>query len=129
MIYIVDTYAWIEYFSGSKKGRTVKQLLENMNNSFITLECCLAELKGWSIRNNIDFSMLLNVIEINSKIIPVLRKDWIRASEIKSEMMRTIRDFGLIDALLIAKQEQLKAKIITEDKHFFGLKDIQFMDL
>ena len=28
-MYLIDTYAWIEYFIGSKKGEQVKQIIEN----------------------------------------------------------------------------------------------------
>lgn len=41
---IIDTYAWVEYLNGSVKGLKLKKLLDDENNSFITLESNLTEL-------------------------------------------------------------------------------------
>ena len=127
MIFIIDTYAWVEYFIGSKEGQRVKELFENRKNKFVTMECCLAELRGWCIRNNIKFQEILGIVETNSEVLPVSRNNWVNAAFIKSEMMKTIRDFGLIDSILVAKQKELKCKIITADKHFKNLKGIEFL--
>ena len=127
MLFIVDTYAWVEYLIGSKQGQKVKKLFENQNHRFITVECCLAELKGWSIRNNIDFQEILKIVEANSRVVPVSRNDWINAAVIKSKMIMKIKDFGLIDSILLSKQKEAKCKIITADQHFKNLKGIEFL--
>ncbi len=127
MLFIIDTYAWVEYFKGSKEGKKVKELFENHKNKFITMECCIAELRGWSIRNNINFQEILSIVETNSEVLAVSRDNWINAALIKSEMMKKIRDFGLIDSILVAKQRELKCKIVTADQHFKGLKGIAFL--
>ena len=127
MLYIIDTYAWVEYLTGSEKGKRVKELFQDTKNRFITIECCLAELKGWTIKENLHFQEILNIVQTNSKIIPVLMNDWIHAAAIKSEIAKGVRDFGLVDALLIAKQNNLKCRIITADKHFTNLKNIEFL--
>lgn len=127
MLYIIDTYAWVEYFTGSEKGKKVRKLFENLMNRFVTLECCLAELKGWSIKNRIDFEDVLKIIAANSEILPVLKDEWINAAIIKHEMVKRIKDFGLIDALLIAKQKKLNCRIITADLHFKNLRGIEFL--
>lgn len=127
MLYIIDTYAWVEYLTGSEKGKKVREMLEDSRSRFITIECCLAELNGWSMKNRIDFQGVLKVVEINSEILPVSRDEWINAAIIKSEMARSIKDFGLVDALLIAKQKKLNCRIITADLHFKNLKGIEFL--
>lgn len=38
MLYLMDTYAWVEYFLGSKMGDQVKALFEKPKNKFITME-------------------------------------------------------------------------------------------
>lgn len=127
MLFILDTYAWVEYFTGSVEGEKVSKLFAEENNNFITVECCLAELKGWCIKNKINFEDVLRIVETNSDIVPVLKKDWIDAASVKSTMRKTLNDFGLIDAILLAKQKYLKCKIVTADKHFKNLKDIEFL--
>ena len=46
------------------------------------------------------------------------------AIAIKSQMTKKIRDFGLIDSILVSKQKEAKCKIIIVDEHFKTLKDI-----
>jgi predicted nucleic acid-binding protein len=124
---IVDSYAWVEYLRGTKKGEKVKSLLNKRNNDFITIECCIAELKGWSLKNEINFDKVFRVIKSNSRIIPVLIKDWVKAAEIRFEMRKKIKDFGLIDSILVAKQKELNCLVLSGDKHFRNLKDVEFI--
>ena len=65
--------------------------------------------------------------EKNSFVFPVLREHWINAAKIKFEMREKIKNFGLIDSILVAKQEQLKCKIISGDPHFKNLKNVVYM--
>ena len=127
MIYIIDTYAWIEYFSGTKGGDTVKNLFANKENKFITMECCLAEVLGYCLRNKLNFSELYKILKSNSIILPVLRSHWIEAAKIRSEARKKVKDFGLIDSIIVAKQNELKCMVISGDKHFKNLKKIIFI--
>ena len=88
MIYIIDTYAWIEYFKGSKQGLVLKNLLDAGEDKFITMECCLAELNGHSLREKIDFKEAYKIVKSNSIILPVLRSAWLEAASIKHELRR-----------------------------------------
>ena len=126
MIYIVDTFAWIEYLEGNPKGKELKKLIES-KNKLITMECCISELKGYCLKNNENFHDVMDVIKNNSVILPVLRADWIKAAEIKFELRKKIQHFGLIDALLVAKQQEHKCSLITGDPHFKTLKNITYI--
>lgn len=128
MIYIIDTYAWIEYFKGSKQGLIVKRLLDNSNNKFITIECCISELMGFSLKNALDFDKLYSILRKNSIILPVMRDLWINAAKIRFDLRKTIKNFGLIDSILVAKQQELKCKIVTGDLHFENLKNIVYLE-
>ena len=127
MIYIIDTHAWIEYFKGSKQGEILKELFENQNNRLITMECCIAELKGYCLKNNLSFDEAYRNIKRNSFILPVMTAHWINAAKIKFELRKKITNFGLIDSLLIAKQQELKCKIVSGDHHFKSLKNVLYI--
>lgn len=127
MIYILDSYAWIEYFLGSQKGLKVKNLLEDEKNKVVTVECCLAELKSWALKNNFDFNGYYKVIRADSWIFKVIQPDWLKAADKRREQRKHHKDFGLIDAVLLVKQEELGGKIVSGDKHFKGLKDVVFL--
>lgn len=128
MNYIIDSYAWIEYFIGSKKGKILKKLFLDQENKFFTVECCLAEIKGWTLRNNIDFLNLLKTIKSNSTITSLGEIDWIKAGEERFNQREKQKDFGLIDSIIIVKQNELNSQVISGDKHFKSLKNVVFLE-
>ncbi len=127
MLYIVDTYAWVEYFRGTVKGSKFNRIIQNDNNSFITPECCVFELKCWTQKDNLDFEKILQVVKSISKIEPISYDDWIKASKIRHFHRKKIKDFGLVDSLIVAMKEKHKSMIISGDKHFKTLKDVYYI--
>jgi predicted nucleic acid-binding protein len=122
---IIDSYAWIEYLFGSEKGRKVNELLGQ--KECYTLESNLAEIYEWARKNDEDFDFFHKIIITKSKILPINRIDWLRAVDIKLEQRKKHKDFGIVDALLIAKQELIKCEILTGDKHFKGIKNVIYL--
>ena len=120
---MVDTSAWIEYLIGSKKGLEAKKIIFKEDNSAITINCCLAELKEWALKNNKDFDQLMEIIRSNSSIIEVSTQDWIKAAEEKVRQRIKKNDFGIIDAVILVKQKQKGCKLISTDHHFIGEKN------
>lgn len=125
--YLIDTFAWVEYFRGTEKGGMLRNLLNNSKNEFITIECCIAELKMWTIKSKINFQAIFEVVQANSTLCPIILEDWLNAAEIREEMRKTRKKFGLIDALLLSKQKQDKCKLISGDPHFKNLPNVAFM--
>ena len=127
MLYIIDTYAWVGYLIGSKKGETLRKLFDSTSNNFITLECCLAEINGWCIKNKLNFENIYSVIRSNSEIRSALTEDWIRAARIRFEMRKKIKNFGLIDSIILIKQMEYDCKIVSGDLHFKNLKNVVYV--
>ncbi|MBI2044707.1 PIN domain-containing protein [Candidatus Pacearchaeota archaeon] len=124
---IIDSYAWVEYFIGSEKGKVLRKLFLDKNNNFFTVECCLAEIKGWALRNSKDFSKFFEIIKRNSKKLLITEEDWISSAEERFKQRKTQKDFGLIDSIILSKQKELNCKIITGDKHFKEMRDVVFI--
>ena len=127
MIFIVDAWAWIEYFIGSEKGLTLKKLIKNKMNKFITMECTISELKSYCLRTGQDFNRIYNALKRNSIFLPVLQETWLVAAEIKHETRKKIKDFGLIDSILVAKQREFNCTIVSGDRHFKGMKKVVYI--
>src|SRR3989344_5719413 len=127
MIYLIDTYAWVEYINGSNKANVLRNLFPNPNSKFITMECCVSELAGFCLKKDVNFGKILKVVKANSVVLPVLTKTWIEAAKIRFELRKEIQHFGLIDAILVSKQRELKCKIISGDTHFKGLKNVVYI--
>ncbi len=115
---IVDSYAWIEYFLGSGKGAAAKKIIENKSNEILTADVCLAEIRFWSLQEKIDFEKLKSIILSNSSIVESGLDDWLEAAEIKFEKRRKHKNIGLVDCLVMGKQRQLNAFVLTGDAHF-----------
>ncbi len=116
--FLIDTYAWVEYFIGSKRGEKVKKIIEDENNAILTPECCLAEIKGWAIRENVDFEELYSITRKVSDIQCILTRDWLDVAK---------KGFGMMDALIIAQQKRMVCKVVSGDPHFEHLKDVIFI--
>jgi len=127
MICIVDTFAWVEYFIGSSKGAILKKNLSEKNNRHITMECCLTELVGYCKKNNKDYRPIIGIVKANSVLLPVTQELWIKAAQIRFRLRKKVKNFGLVDAIIAAKQEDLKCKIITGDPHFKTLKNVIYL--
>lgn len=127
MKYIIDSYAWVEYFTGSEKGKILKNLFFDERNKFYIVECCLAEIRGWSIKNNRDFNELFAIIKANSEILKLSEDDWILAGEERAEQRKKQKNFGLIDSTILIKQKEMCCKIITGDQHFAKNKEVIFL--
>lgn len=129
MMYVIDTYAWIEYFRGTEKGRKVNPLFNHDTNRFLTPECCVFELKCWTLSENIDFKAVLQTVRSISTIETVSYDSWLRAAKIRHDCRKNIKDFGLVDSLIVAIQEKHKAMIISGDKHFKTLKGVYYIGI
>ena len=128
MNYIIDTYAWIEYFIGSKKGEVLKKLFSDEKNNFFTIACSLAEIRSWALMNDEDFDKLYKIMQANSTIIDVTQNNWIETGRERFKQRRSQKDFGMIDAILLVKQKESNSKLITGDKHFKIMKDVIFLE-
>lgn len=118
ILYIIDTYEWVEYFIGSDRGKQVKKIVEDVDNTIITPECCLAEIKGWCIREKQDFDEMYSLVRKISEIECVLTQDWLDAASIRSEMRKTAKDFGMMDALIMAQQRRMGCRVVSGDQRF-----------
>jgi len=115
---IVDSYAWIEYFKASAKGVKSKNFIEEETNELFTLDICLAEIKFWALGETADFEEIKGIILSNSVVVESFSSDWLEAAQIKFEKRKKHKNFGLVDAMLLVKQKQLNATILTGDTHF-----------
>jgi len=125
MIIAIDTYAWIEYFEGTVKGKKVSSIIEDKNNILITLECCLYEFKIWCLRNKLDFNKLVSIIKQDSEVKHVSLDLWLEASNIRYNFGE---DLSVVDSLIMAYQKKILCKVLTGDKHFKELKNVIFLE-
>jgi len=121
--YIVDAWAWIEYFRGSEYGEKVNDVLEDSTTDVYTCAITVAEIISKTARENRDVVAAYNMLLSNSKIIKLEEQLSKQAGLFHSKMRQTSKDFGIANAFILAAANKLEAKIITGDPHFKGLKN------
>jgi len=124
---LMDTHAWIEYFLGSAQGAKVKSLLDNKANVIYTAELSFAELWDWSERHDANFDQILHVVNSRSTVMPIVASTWIEGARMRHERRKHMKDFGLMDALLLAIHASLGGKMVSGDPHFKGLPGVVFL--
>ena len=121
---VVDTYAWIEIFIGSKKGQKAKDYLEKATEVY-TPDTVLAEVARKYLRegmNQDDIKDRLRTITEASDIKPIdievaleaARTYILLADEAKKQGLKAP---SLFDAIILASAKLLGAKALTGDEH------------
>ena len=123
---VFDTYAWIEYFLGTNKGKEVDSYLKD--NDIITPILVIIELNYKSDKEKWDFEPILDFIKSKSTISFI---DWDIAnisSKNYLEQRKRHKDFSLVDAIILSTAKVYNTKLLTGDKHFIGLDETVFLD-
>ena len=127
MKYIIDSYAWIEYLEGSRLGEKVREILINENNEILSLNLCIAEVVSKAKRKNLNVEIAFRAINLNSKVAEVTPEIAKQTGLFHAKIRREIKDFGLVDTLILMLARELDAKILTGDPHFKDYKEAIFM--
>jgi len=121
--YLVDSYAWIEYYLG--EDVKLKLLVETKNIATPTV--VIAELSDKFAREKEDFDDFFQFISSRSKIIPLSVEIALGSGKFKSQMRKTFKQFGLIDSIIYLTAKINNAKLLTGDPHFKGLEGVEFI--
>jgi len=128
MKYVIDSYAWIEYFMGTKTGEKVKPIIENTEEK-ITPTICLAEIYAKTLRvENGELAEKQRIfIKEKSALAPLDEKTAVEAAMLTSKLKREVPGWGLADSIVYATALIKKAEVVTGDEHFKKLKNVTFI--
>ena len=129
MRYIIDSYAWLEYFMGTDAGEKVKGIIDSVADEKLTPTICLAEIYAKVLRvEGLEKAELQRTfIKSRSALIPLTEEIAVKAARIDVEMKRRIRGWGLADSIVLSVARIWKAKVLTGDEHFRGLKETTYI--
>lgn len=127
MRYLIDAWAWVEYLIASDYGSKIKEFVENDENDIFTCVLNIAEVVSMTKRENKDSESAYEKICSLSHLYSIDEETSKEAGLVHAEMKKTIKDFGLIDAFVLAIARKLNAKIITGDEHFKKMKEAIFI--
>ena len=126
--FVIDSYVWIEYFRGTKRGEIAKNYIEIENSATPTIVIAelsrkllyevLAKRETMEGREN-----KLNFIKTSTLVIELNEEIAILAGEIDIERKKLIKGWGMADSIILATARVKGAKIVTGDQHFKDLKN------
>ena len=121
--YVIDAWAWVEYLVGSEHGAELNKILEDNDNEVYTCAITVAEVISKVSRENRDVKEAYDMLTSNSRVVNIDQELSLKTGILHSELRKTLKDFGLADAYVLATARKLNAKVLTGDKHFQNIKD------
>ena len=120
--FVIDSYAWIEYFRGTESGRISKNYIESKEAATSTIS--ISELKEKYLREGWDYfsSDLLFITSITT-IVQIDREIAVSAGQINFDRKKKVKDWGMSDSIVLATAEKMSAGVVTGDAHFSDLNE------
>jgi predicted nucleic acid-binding protein len=127
-IYVLDSFAWVEYVLGSPMGSFVEYLLKIPDVELITPSIVIAELSfKFQLEQNPKWDMLRKFIKIKTKSIDLTYEMAEKSGTQKLQLRKTIKGIGLADAIIYQTSIEMSAKLVTGDPHFEMIKDVVYL--
>ena len=121
--YIIDAYAWIEYFKASKLGAIAKKNMENKHSAALTIviseirrklqkEIMLGNETQEGRQNRWEF------ISATSRIIDLDFETAAEAGKLFGELKNKAKGWGLADSIILCTARNFEGKVVTRDERF-----------
>jgi len=118
---LLDSFAWIEYFTGSRRGAKVRDYIEGDEPLYIP-SICLTEVKSRYLRDKKDPTTRIEVIIERSFIVLLNKEIALLAADVKQE-----HKLHTIDAIVYATAQHKGLTLVTGDQHFAGIPNIEMI--
>ena len=130
--YVIDTYAWIEYFKASEMGEAAKPYIEggrSITPIIVVAEISRKLLRDIALGNETQEGRLkrLEFIRATSRIMELDFEGAVQAGEINEELRGQAKGWGLADSIVLCIARSLNGKVVTGDEHFRELSDVVFI--
>ena len=124
---VVDSWAWVEYFDGSRLGQRVGERV-SADIELWTSVVSLTELVSKYRRKRIPEEKAIEAIRSLSRLGVPNGDDAIEAGRLHAEVRSKSPNFGLADAYVLQLARKLEAKVLTGDPDFRGIKEAEFLE-
>lgn len=116
-----DSWAWVEYFKGSKPGHHVRAMIES-EELLATPAVCLAEIRTKYLVEGRDPGERLRFIKERTSIVAVDAA----VAEMAADLKVRFR-LHMLDALVLACAKSVKSELVTGDEHFRGIPGVTLL--
>ncbi len=124
---LLDTSAWIEYFSGSPKGSKIDSMI--LSNKVIgTPVIVLIELACKSFKENVDFQLQEEYIKQNSIILPLEEEMATLVARNYVDLRNKNKKISLADAIILTTAQKNNATLVTCDGDFRSMHNVELVN-
>jgi predicted nucleic acid-binding protein len=129
MRYVIDSYAWIEYFMGTQAGEEARKIIDTITDEKLTPTICVAEIYSKILRVEGPETAELRraFIKSRSAIITLTEEIAVDAAKIDVEMKKKVTGWGLADSIVLGTARKKRAKVLTGDEHFSALNETKYI--
>ncbi len=129
MKYVIDSYAWLEYFMGTQKGEKAKSVIDLPENEKFTPSICVAEVyaKILKVEDENMAETRRSFMRGRSAIVALNEAIAVQAAKMDVSLKKTVDGWGLADSIVLATAKSKGCKVLTGDKHFAGLEDVELI--
>ena len=130
--YVIDAYAWIEYFRASDYGEVAKEYVESADSvtpSIVVAEVSRKLQKEIELGNETSDGRLkrLDFISATSQVVELDFELAVVAGKTDCGMKKKEKGWGLADSIVLCTARSMKGKVVTGDEHFRDLKEVVFI--
>ena len=130
--YVIDAYAWIEYFKGSKHGENARKYIEGKDAATPTIVVAEVsrKLQGEiALGNETSEGRLksLEFVRATSQIVELDFETAVEAGKVNMALRKQAKGWGLADSIILCTAKNAKARVVTGDEHFRNLEEAVFI--
>jgi len=123
---VVDSWAWLELFMGTKYGEEVESRLAKSTES-LTTAVTLAEVVSVALRRKRPTEDKIAAIRSISRVVAPTPDDAIEAGIIHAKTKDMNPNFSIADAFVLQLARKTGAKVLTGDPAFRGIRDAELI--
>jgi PIN domain nuclease of toxin-antitoxin system len=123
--YVIDSWAWIEYFDATKYGLKAKGIIEK--HEIFTSAITISELVSKFLKEGKDPNEMVSALVSLSKIINIDINLARGIGMVHYQVKRTNPNFSFGDAAVLYTARSLNAKVLTGDPDFEGIKEVEML--
>lgn len=124
--YMLDSSAWIEYFSGTELGAKIKDIVES--GTTVTSILSIAEISDKFSREKEKFEKFLSFIKNMSSVANITISSCSESGKLKAERRTIRKKFSLADAIIYLSAKENSCILITLDHDFDSMENVKVIE-
>jgi len=129
MRYVIDSYAWLEYFMGTSAGERARKVIDSSADEKLTPTICVAEIYAKVLRvEGVEKAEAQRAfIKLRSAVVSLTEEISVEAAKIDVEMKKKVAGWGLADSIVLGTARKKRARVLTGDEHFLNVEETTFI--